>query len=112
NLGSHAINQHLDQAATAFDNWKKVQQGDITRSAEVLKQQFKDVIAAQQARLKALQDEQKQDQANLQLVRNVDTSAALDFQNQLTGTQLLLGIEVGDASFRLDQMREFLEKNY
>jgi hypothetical protein len=112
NLGSHAINQHLDQAAVAFDTWKKVQQGDITRSAEILKQQLKDGISAQRGRVQSLQDEQRQDQASLQLVSNVDTSAALDFQNQITSTQLLLGIEIGDASFRLDQMREFLEKNY
>jgi hypothetical protein len=43
---------------------------------------------------------------------NVDTTAAFDFHNQLNSTQLLLSIEVGDASFRLEQMREFLEKNY
>ena len=32
-------------------------------------------------------------------------------RNQLTTAQLLLEIEVGDASFRLDQLREFLERN-
>jgi len=48
----------------------------------------------------------------LQLVSNVDTTAALDFHNQLTNTQLLLGIETGDASFRMEQLQEFLRKNY
>jgi hypothetical protein len=112
NLGSHAINKHLDQAANAYDDWKKVQQGDVTRNAEVLRQQITNGVSAQQARLQSLQDEAKQVDSNLQLVNNVDTTAALDFQNQLASTQLVLGIEMGDASFRLEQMREFLDKNY
>jgi hypothetical protein len=45
-------------------------------------------------------------------VADADTSAALDFRNQLTATQLLLEIEVGDASFRLERLRAFLSKNY
>lgn len=112
NLGSRAINKHLDQAATAYDNWKKVQQGDVTRNAEVLKQQLTAEMQAQKSRLQSLQDEQKQLQGNLQLVSNVETTAALDFQNQLATTQLLLEIEIGDAGFRLEQMREFMERNY
>jgi hypothetical protein len=112
NLGSHAINKHLDQAAEAYDNWKKVQQSDVTHSAQVLKQQLTQSIAAQQARLKSLQGEQEQVNANLQLVSNVDTTAALDFQNQLTSTQLLNGIELGDASFRLQEMQDFVERNF
>lgn len=112
NLGSHAINKHLDQAANAYDNWKKVQQSDVTRSAQVLRQQLTQSIAAQQARLKSLQDQQEQVNANLQLVSNVDTTAALDFQNQLTSTQLLNGIELGDAGFRLQGMEEFVERNF
>jgi len=112
NLASHSINNHLDQAATAYDNWKKVQQGDVARNAEVLKQQINSGITAQQARLKSLQDEEKELEDNLQLVSNVDTTAALDFHNQLTGTQLLLGVEIGDATYRLQQMQDFLDRNY
>jgi hypothetical protein len=49
---------------------------------------------------------------SLQLVANPDTSAALDFRNQLTLAQLLLQIETGDARFRLDPLKEYLAKNY
>lgn len=112
NLASHAINKHLDQAAEAYAEWKKAQQGDVTRNASMLKQQVTQGIAAQQARLASLQEEQKQVISNLQLVENIDTTAALDFQNQLASTQLLLGIEMGDAGFRLELMRGFLERNY
>jgi len=112
NLASHAINKHLDQAANAYDDWKKVQEGDVIRNAEILKQQLADGITVQDGRLKALQEEQKQIESNLQLVTSADTTAALDFRNQLITAQLLLQVEIGDATFRLDHLREFLKKNF
>jgi hypothetical protein len=112
NLGSHAIDKHLDKTATAYTKWKKVQQGDVIKNAEILKKQIADGITAQQSRLKSLQDEQKQVDANLQLVSQVDTSAALDFRNQLAGTQLLLDVDSGDASYRLQELQDFLERNF
>jgi hypothetical protein len=112
NLASHAINKHLDHAAEAYDDWKKVQEGDVIRNADILRQQVVDGIAVQDSRLKALQEEQKQIESNLQLVSSADTTAALDFRNQLTTAQLLLNIEIGDATFRLDRLREFLKKNF
>jgi hypothetical protein len=112
NLASPAIDRHLDQAASAYDDWKKVQQGDIARNAEILKQQLEDSLASQEARLKSLQGEQERVVSNLQLVSDVDTTAALDFRNQLTTTQLLLGIETGDAGFRIQLLRDFLDRNY
>jgi len=112
NLASHAINKHLDRAADAYDDWKKVQEGDVIRNADILKQQVVDGISAQDGRLKALQEEQKQIENNLQLVASAETSAALDFRNQLTTAQLLLQVEIGDASFRLERLREFLGRNF
>lgn len=112
NLASHAINKHLNQTADAYGEWKKVQEGDVIRNADILKQQVVDGISAQDTRLKALQEQLKQIESNLQLVGSADTTAALDFHNQLTTAQLLLQIEVGDASFRLDRLREFLQKNF
>ena len=112
NLASHGINKHLDQAADAYDDWKKVQDGDIVRNADVLKQQVVNGISVQDSRLKALQEEQQQIESNLQLVGSAETTAALDFRNQLTTAQLLLQIEIGDATFRLDRLREFLGKNF
>lgn len=112
NLGSHAVNKHLDQAADAYDSWKTVQEGDVMRNAEVLRQQLLSGISVQENRLKSLQDEEKQVEDNLKQVSGTDTTAALDFNNQLSSMQLLLGVDLGDASFRLDQMRQFLDKNY
>lgn len=112
NLASRAINKHLDRAADAYDQWKKVQEGDVIRNADVLKQQLADGISVQDSRLKTLQEEQKEIESNLQLVGSAETSAALDFRNQLTTAQLLLQIEIGDAAFRLDELKGFLEKNF
>jgi hypothetical protein len=112
NLGSYAINKHLDQAANAYDDWKKVQEGDVMRNAEILKQQVMSGISVQDGRLKALQEEQKQIESNLQLLGRAETSAAMDFFNQLSTAQLLLGIEIGDAGFRLERLKEFLGRNF
>jgi len=112
NLASHAINKHLDRAADAYDNWKKVQEGDVIRNADVLRQQIADSISVQDTRLKALQEEQKGVESDLQVVAGAETSASLDFRNQLTTARLLLEVEIGDASFRLDRLREFLTKNF
>jgi len=46
------------------------------------------------------------------MIGNPDTSAAFDFHNQLAAARLLLEIETGDASFRLDHLREYLARNY
>jgi hypothetical protein len=112
NLASHNINKHLDRAAEAYDDWKKVQEGDVIRNADVLKQQVADGISVQDSRLKALQVQLKEIESNLQLVTSAETSAALDFRNQLTTAQLLLEIEIGDANFRLGLLKEFLGKNF
>lgn len=112
NFASRAINQHLDRAVEAYDEWKKVQEGDVVRGMEVLHQQLVDGVSVQESKLKSLQEERGQIDKNLQLVGNPDTSAAFDFHNQLTAAQLLLQVETGDASFRINQLREYLAKNY
>jgi hypothetical protein len=112
NLASRAINKHLDHSVEAYSEWKKVQEGDIVRSADVLRQQLMDNVSVQESKLKSLQQESGQIDKNLQLVGSPDTSAAFDFHNQLTAAQLLLQIESGDASFRLDRLRQYLARNY
>lgn len=112
NLASRAIDKHLDQAANAYGDWKQVQEGDVSRNADILKQQVTDQISVQDARLTALQAELKQIDGNLQTLGTAETSAAMDFHNQLTTAQLLVKIEIGDASFRLDQLKEFLGRNF
>lgn len=112
NLASRAINKHLDRAVEAHDEWKKLQEGEVVRGMEVLRQQLVDSAAVQEARLQSLQEESQQLDKNLQLVATPDTSAAFDFRNQLAAAQLLLQIETVDASFRIERLREYLVRNY
>jgi hypothetical protein len=112
NLASRAVDKHLDRAAEAYGEWKKVQEGDVVRNMAVLRQQLADSVSAQEAKIKSLREESRQIEKDLQLVASPDTSAALDFQNQLTAAQLLLQVESGDAAFRIERWREYLAKNY
>jgi hypothetical protein len=112
NFASRAIDRHLDRSVDVYANWKKVQEGDAAQGSEVLRAQVVENIAAQQGRLNALQQESQQIEKNLQLVATPDTTAAFDFRNQLTTTQILLGIETADSSFRLGRLREFLSSNF
>ena len=112
NLASHAIDRHLDRAVNAYSDWKKVQESDATRGMEILRGQVEANIAAQQRRLDTLQQESSSFDKDLQLTANPDTSAALDYHNQLAASELMLGIETGDAAYRLEHLNEFLNKNF
>jgi hypothetical protein len=112
NLASRAINRHLDRAVDAYDEWKKVQEGDVLQNMEVLRQQLAESVSVQESKLKSLQEESGQIDKDLQSVGEPDTSAAFDFHNQLAAAQLLLQIETGDAQFRIEQLRAYLTKNY
>src|SRR5581483_11909957 len=79
NFASRAIDRHLDNAAEDYAGWKKVQDGDVVRSVEILQQQLQSSISVQQAKLKSLQLENDEISRNLQLIGNPDTSATLDF---------------------------------
>jgi len=112
NLGSRAIDRHLDRAVAAYGDWKKVQEGDAARNAEILQQQIVDTIATDEARLKSLDGQMQEIEANLAAVAVPDTTAALDFSNQLTAAQLLLRIETGDATYRIASLHDYLAKNF
>jgi hypothetical protein len=112
NFASHAINKHLDRAAEAHDEWKKTQESDVVRQMEALRQQLADCVSVQESKLKSLQQESGEIEKSLQLVDSPDTSAAFDFRNQLVAAQLLLQIEAGDSSFRIERLHEYLAKNY
>lgn len=112
NFASAVIDKHLDRAESAYGNWKNVQESDVVHDMEVLKQQLVENIVIQQAKLDSLQQESKDVEKNLQGVASPDTSAALDFHNQLIAAQLLLQIEMGDATFRISRLQEFLRENY
>jgi hypothetical protein len=112
NLGSHAIDKHLDREVDAYAGWKKVQENDAERGMEVLRDQVLQTINVQNNRISSLRQETDEIEKNLKLVSDANTSAALDFRNQLISTQLLLGIETGDATYRRDRLQGFLSRNF
>jgi hypothetical protein len=112
NFASRVINRHLDRAVEAHDEWKKAQESDVVRQMEVLRQQLVDSVRVQGAKLTSMQEQSNQIDKDLQMIATPDTSAAFDFHNQLAATQLLLQIETADATFRIDRLREYLERNY
>jgi hypothetical protein len=69
----------LDHAVEAHDS-----ESDVVRSMEVLRQQLVESLSVQQVRVKSRQRETAQINKELEVVANPDTSAALDFHNQLS----------------------------
>jgi hypothetical protein len=112
NLGSRVIDRHLDRAAAAYGDWKKVEEGDVMRNVEILRQQLTDNMAVSEGWLQSLEKQMQELDANLAAVAHPDTAAAFDFSNQLTSARLLLQIETGDATYRLANLRAYLAKNF
>jgi hypothetical protein len=112
NLASRSIDRHLDRAVSAYGDWKKVQEGDVIRNMDVLHQQLNATIAADEAKAQSLQDQMKEIDDNLKVVSAPDTTAALDFRNQLQAARLLLLIEVDDTAFRLSHLRDYCSTNF
>jgi len=112
NLASRSIDRHLDRSVDAYGEWKKSQASEVEQGAEILHRQAGDLLAAQQARLDSLHRQARQIADNITLVQDPQTSAALDFRNTLTTTQLLLDIEIGDAEFRQERLQLFLASNF
>jgi hypothetical protein len=112
NLASRSIDHHLDNAAAAYGDWKKVQEGDVIRNMDILHQQLNAAIDADAAKEQSLQNQMTEIESNLKIVSAPDTTAAVDFQNQLGAARLLLQIEVDDTAFRLSRLRSYCATNY
>jgi hypothetical protein len=84
----------------------------VTRGMEVVRVEAQQSLVTQQSRLQSMQKEIAEMDKNLQFVRDADTSAALDFRNQLASTRLLLEVESGDASYRIQLLQEFISRNF
>lgn len=112
NLANKAINTHLDKAADGYANWKLNEEGDVVKNADILKKQITSSLAVEEEQLKILESEDQEIESNLKLVADVETIAALNFRNQLLTDELSLRVEIGDATFRLQQLREYLQTNF
>jgi hypothetical protein len=112
NIGSHSSNKHIDKAVAAYSDWKKAQEGEVTRNAQILEQQIRQSIAVQEAELQALQQQEEEIDRNLQRIAAIDTPAAFGFANQLDADKIVLRVEIKDVKFRLQQLKDYIEKNF
>jgi hypothetical protein len=112
NLASRSIDRHLDNAVTAYGDWKKVQEGDVIRNMDILHQQLNATIDADETKEQSLRNQMKEIDSNLQIVAAPDTTSAVDFRNQLESARLLLQIELDDTAFRLSRLRNYCSTNF
>lgn len=112
NLASRSIDRHLDNAATAYADWKKVQEGDVVRNMDLLHQQLTAMIDADAAKEQAIEAQLQGMEDDRRAVAAPDTTAAVDFRNQLEAARLLLEVELGDTQFRLARLREYCAANF
>ncbi len=112
NLAGRSIDRHLDNAVTAWGDWKKVQEGDVIRNMDVLHQELNATIAADEAKQQSLQEQMQEIDSDLKVVAAPDTTASVDFRNQLEAARLLLHIEVDDTAFRLSHLRDYCATNF
>jgi hypothetical protein len=111
-LGSRAANKHFDKAATAYTDWKQIQEGDAIRNAAILKQQLTDNIQMLERSRAVQREEEASIEENLDSVKDVETSSALAFTMQLKADQLLLRVEVEDTDYRLEMFKQYLLDNF
>lgn len=112
NFASRAIDRHLDNAVTAYSNWKQAQEGDVIRNMDVLHQELTATIAADEARQQSLQAQLKELDGDREAVAEPDTSATLDFRNQIDAARILLQIELDDTEFRLSRLKDYCARNF
>ena len=112
NLGSKASNAHLDSAENAWWDYKENELADANQQIAILKKQIEESIAVREQEVMRLESQDRTIQEHMTAVRDVDSSAAIGFRNQLLVDNLALRVELGDAQFRLEKLREYLSSNF
>jgi hypothetical protein len=112
NFGNRSSNSHLEKAAMAYTDWKRVQDGEVVHNAQVLERQILQSISVEQAELGALEERQKEIDGDLERLVGLDTSAALGFGSQLDADKVVLQVEIRDVTFRLQALQNYLKNNF
>jgi hypothetical protein len=112
NLGSRSNSRHLEQAAVAYGDWKRAQNGDIAQNAQALERQIQQSISVEQTELRSLREQEKAIDTNLQRLVGVDTASALGFRNQLDSDKVVLQVEILDVTFRLQTLQNYAKNNF
>jgi hypothetical protein len=112
NFGSRSNYSHLERAAAAYSDWKRVQNGEVAHNARALEQQILRSILVEQAEFRTLREQEKEIDSNLQRLVGVDTAAAIGFSNQLDSDKVVLQVEIRDVTFRLQELQDYLKNNF
>src|SRR5450631_601870 len=100
NLGSHAMDKHLDRAAIAYVDWKSAQEDDVVHQAAVLKEECVDTLKLEEEQSKVLLAHDKELTDDIALLKDVDTSAGIAFREKLVADELVLQVDIADVTFR------------
>jgi len=112
NLGASSINKHLDKSVSKYDKWQQSEFDDVTHQASILKVQFEQIIDIQRSQLDSLNAQSADTDRNLKALEGVDTDAAMAFRNQLSADQIVLKVDIDDATFRIQKLTELLAVNF
>src|SRR6266849_913735 len=112
NIGSHKVDQHLDDAEKAYSAWKRDADADVFSSADTLRQQLVKSIQAEDERRAELGKQMDLLTTNLGVVQDASTSQALTYANELQSDRVLLEVEAKDSEFRLSQLKAYLAHNF
>jgi hypothetical protein len=112
NLGASAINRHLNKSVSDYDKWQKSEFEDVAHQSSILKVQFEQIAEIQKSQLVALNIQSAGTDRNLQALEGVDTDAAMAFRNQLSADQIVLKVDIDDATFRIQTLTELLAVNF
>lgn len=112
NLGSRAINRHLDKSVSSYDKWQESEFDDVSHQSSILKVQFQQIMDIQNSQLTALNSQSAEVNRNLKVLESVDTDAAMAFRNQLSADRIVLKVDIDDATFRIQKLTEMLAVNF
>jgi hypothetical protein len=112
NLGASSINRHLDKSVSKYDKWQESEFDEVTHQSSILKVQFEQIIEIQKSQLGSLKTQSAEIDRNLKALEGTDTDAAMAFRNQLSADQIVLRVDMDDATFRIQKLRELVAVNF
>ena len=112
NIGRRAVSKHFDNSADAYVRWKGAQFDDVAQQASILQQQILETIQIQEEQLGVLTTHDGEISHELELLTGVDTSASLTYKNQLLADQAILRVDLEDAKFRIQRLKDYLAFNF
>jgi hypothetical protein len=112
NFGLKSIDRHLDNAAGAYNTWKKTQFDDVAAQAALLRTEILDRIANDTKQLGFLLEHDATIEKSIRALDGVDTTNAIGFRNNLLADQLVLRVDMDSTQFRMQRLQKYLTENF